>query len=104
MAKREAAPRVYHVYVIELDDAVGPRAQHDRECLYVGQTVHSREERFEQHKRGHKSSRFVRKHGLRLRPDLYPEGDLRTRKDAETAEAEWAKVLESRGYRVFGGH
>jgi len=104
---KEATARVtytYRVYVIELDDKAGRRVDVDRECVYVGQTTRTAEERFEQHRSGHMSSRVVRKYGLKLRPDLSPGRLYRTRREAERAEAEWARKLKARGHRVFGGH
>jgi hypothetical protein len=91
--------------VIELADAAGRRRRRDRPCLYVGQTVVTPEERFAQHRAGHKASRVVRRHGRRLRPDLY-EGLplLASREAALVLEARVAAELRSRGYRVFGGH
>jgi hypothetical protein len=96
---------VYRIYVVELADAAGRRRRRDRACVYVGQTVVTPEERFAQHKAGHKSSRVVRRHGVQLRPDLY-EGLplLASREAALVLEARVAAELRSRGYRVFGGH
>jgi hypothetical protein len=96
---------VYRIYVVELRDAAGRRRRGDLPCVYVGQTVVTPEERFAQHKAGHKSSRVVRRHGLALRPDLY-EGLplLASRQAALVLEARVASELRARGYRVFGGH
>ena len=98
-------PRVYRIYVIELADSAGRRRRRDRPCLYVGQTVVTAEERFAQHRSGHKASRIVRRHGRRLRPDLYHGLPLlASREAALVLEARVAAELRSRGYRVFGGH
>src|SRR6185436_11682070 len=83
------APRIYRIYVIELRDAAGRRRRRDRPCVYVGQTVVTPEERFAQHRAGHKASRVVRRHGRRLRPDLYEGLPL-------LASREAALVLEAR--------
>ena len=102
------APRRYHVYVVELEGDVLRR----RECadasggppLYVGQSALTPEARFEQHRAGHRASRIVRAHGVRLRPDLSaPWGPHATRAEAEAAEAELAEDLRGRGFCVFGG-
>jgi len=94
----------YSVYVIELDDAVGPRVCPDKPAVYVGQTVVTPEERFEQHRRGYRSSRIVRKHGVRLRPRLYRNfGPYETRAEAEAAELQLARRLRNRGFTVYGG-
>ena len=96
--------RIYRIYVVELADAAG-RRRPDRPCVYVGQTVVTPEERLAQHKAGHKASRVVRRHGLRLRPDLYAGLPLlASREAALVLEARVAAELRARGYRVFGGH
>ena len=110
MARRRARvrakspARVYSIYIIELD-----RACVDEPCalapVYVGQTAHTPEERFAQHKAGGmlaagKAHRF----GIRLRYDLMKGiGPFTTREDAEAAEAAVAAALERRGHRVFWG-
>ncbi len=75
-----ANDREYNIYVIELDSAVlevkkfaGKNPNHDprKPCVYVGSTVRTPEERFEQHKNGFKAARIVKKYGIRLRPRLY---------------------------------
>ena len=101
----------YYVYVIELDPAVlGPRRIKEEnpeyidgmQCLYVGQTARTPEERFEQHKRGHKANRYAKKYGRRLRPDLYDRyNPISTREKAEAMEARLASKLRVRGYTVW---
>ncbi len=70
----------HHVYVIELDPAVLQHAKfrtanpdHDprKPALYVGMTGLDPETRFERHKYGVKDNAYVRRYGMRLRPDLY---------------------------------
>jgi len=83
------------VYVIELDSAAGRRRDPRLPWLYVGSSARSPEERFEQHLNGYKSARIVKKHPLRLRPDLYE--DLETiRKGGSKAavRAEKARARE----------
>ena len=73
--------------------------------LYVGQTAHTPEERFAQHKAGGllaagKPHRF----GVKLRWDLMSKmGPLSTRQAAEAAERLMAEALQRRGHRVFWG-
>lgn len=77
--KRMPIPHHY-VYVIELDPAVLTN-RHFREanpgyrpgglCVYVGMTGLDPTIRFENHRRGHKPSRIVKRFGLRLREDFY---------------------------------
>jgi hypothetical protein len=93
----------YSVYVIELEP-------HERDqglpAVYVGMTVRTPEERFQQHKDGYKASRHVRRRGVRLLPELFPRpaGGFELQSDAEAMESEWAETLRSRGYAVYGGH
>jgi hypothetical protein len=90
--------------VIELD-----RACVSEPCalapVYVGQTAHTPEQRFEQHKAGGRlAGRKPHKYGVRLRWDLMKGiGPFATRKDAEAAERAVAEALERRGHRVFWG-
>jgi hypothetical protein len=107
---RAAAParrpeRRYYVYVIELDDAVGPRRDPSHPSLYVGQSAVPPEERLRQHKQGYRSSRYVRNHGKFLRPRLYQRfNPMATREQAVAMERELARRLRNRGYTVYGGH
>ena len=95
----------YQVYVIELDDAAGERADPDKPCVYVGQSAHAPAVRLQQHLEGVHAARVVRKHGRRLLPQLYEgRGPWIVRADAESDEARLAGELAAAGYRVFGGH
>jgi hypothetical protein len=101
---KKAAARIYTVYVIELSrDCI------DEPCayapLYVGQTAHTPEFRFAQHKAGGKlAAGKPHRHGVKLRWDLMAKmGPLSTRKDAEAAERLMAEALQRRGHRVFWG-
>jgi hypothetical protein len=100
-----AARRRYYVYVVELDDAVGPRRHPRYPSVYVGQSVVPPTERLRQHKEGYRSSRNVRKHGKHLRPRLYRRfNPMATREEAIAMEQELARRLRDRGYTVYGGH
>ena len=103
-ARRSAQPRQYSIYVIELS----------RDCtrepcalapVYVGQTAHTPEERFAQHKNGGRlAAGKAHRFGVRLRPDLTAGiGPFSTRAEAESAEAAVAAALEKQGRRVFWG-
>jgi predicted GIY-YIG superfamily endonuclease len=100
---RERAPRrtyEYSVYVVELDES--KRRGTPNPAVYVGQTVHSPEQRLAQHLSGEHSSRHVRGHAVQLRPDLYEEHNpLPTRAEAEAKEAWLADQLRSEGYDVY---
>lgn len=110
MAKRKRrlkaapVPRTYSIYIIELS-----RACMTQPCalapLYVGQTAHTPEHRFAQHKAGGiLAAPKVHKFGIKLRLDLMKSiGPLSTRKAAEAAERAVAAALEKRGHRVFWG-
>ena len=97
------SPRVYTVYVIELS-----RACTKKPCalapVYVGQTAHTPEHRFEQHKAGGMLAAVKPyRYGKRLRYDLMKVGPFASRKEAEQAEKAVAAALEKRGHRVFWG-
>jgi hypothetical protein len=102
--RRASAARTYSIYIIELS-----RACTKQQCalapLCVGQTAHTPERRFAQHKAGGKLA-AGRPHtfGVRLRMDLMKGiGPFSTRKEAEAAEKAVAEALERRGHRVFWG-
>jgi hypothetical protein len=95
---------VYSIYIIELSRnctrepcALAP--------LYVGQTAHTPEHRFEQHKAGGMlAASKAHKFGKRLRYDLMKGiGPFTSRQTAEAAERAVAEALERRGHRVFWG-
>jgi hypothetical protein len=95
--------RRYTVYVIEL-----ARACTKKPCalapVYVGQTAHTPEHRFAQHKAGGKLSAVKpHRYGVRLRYDLMKIGPFATRKEAEFGEKAVAEALTKRGHRVFWG-
>jgi predicted GIY-YIG superfamily endonuclease len=90
----------YSVYVVELDES--KRKGTPNPAVYVGQTARTPEERLAQHLRHEKSSRHVRGHAVRLRPDLYEEHNpLATRAEAEAKEAWLADHLRAQGYEVY---
>jgi hypothetical protein len=103
--------RSYNVYVIQLSTAVAsnqkfsranPRYRTGSPCVYVGSSVKSPELRFEQHKRGYRASRFARKYGEQLLPELYEQyNPIPSRADAEDLEQYLAKRLRERGYGVW---
>ncbi len=103
-SKPKPKTRAYHVYIIEL-----ARTCIQKPCalapLYVGQTAHSPEHRFAQHKKGGKLAAVKPyRFGVRLRYDLMQGiGPFATRKGAEAAEKAVAEALERRGHRVFWG-
>ncbi len=100
--------QVWNVYVIELD----PTAVDDpgKGYVYVGETSRTPEERFEQHRTGARNRRgplyssVVRRHGIRLRPDLAPQERFFDSESAKRAEREHFELLKSMGFNVRGGH
>jgi hypothetical protein len=62
------------------------------------------EERFQNHKNGHKSVGIVTRCGVRLVPKLYAHLNPMTFDAAVKMEAQLAEELRARGYLVYGGH
>lgn len=100
----------YRIYVIRLESEVrkakrfrvaNPSAREDAECLYVGMTICSAEERFDQHKRGYKACAFVRKYGKELASELFPGSELLPLEDAKKLEVDHAEYLRGQGYAVW---
>ena len=85
----------YYIYVVELDEPWK---------VYVGSSVLTPEDRFARHKQGGMTtSRFVRKHGKRLRPELYLHlNPYSSREAAQGSEQRLASRLTTAGYEVFG--
>src|SRR5215216_5418739 len=98
--KPNSPARTYSIYVIELS----------RECVkeacalapvYIGQTAHTPEHRFAQHKAGGKlAAGKPHRFGVKLRYDLMKGiGALTSRAEAEAAEKAVAEALARRGHR-----
>lgn len=109
---------MYHVYVIELSKRVysentkfrmaNPQFNGVLECLYVGMTSKSPQERFKQHKTGYRnknghklSSNIVEKYGLYLRPSLYNHLDPMTKTEAIKMEEQLSIELRRKRYAVW---
>ena len=110
----------YSVYVIELSKKVftenskfreaNPQFNGVLECLYVGMTSKTPQERLKQHKtgyrnkKGHKlSANIVEKYGRYLRPSLYEHLNTKpmTRQEALLMEEKLALDLRRHGYAVW---
>jgi hypothetical protein len=110
----------YCVYVIELRRKVftenakfrnaNPQFNGVLQCLYVGMTSKTPEERFMQHrtgyvnKKGHKlAANIVLKYGAYLRPSLYSHLNQNpmTREEALKMEEKLALDLRRKGYAVW---
>jgi hypothetical protein len=81
------------VYVIELAPEAGRRRDPRIPWVYVGSSARDPEVRFEQHRRGYKSSGLVKRFAVRLRPDLYDD-IAPIRGSAKAREAEFARARE----------
>ena len=111
---KPASRSVHHnVYVVLLDERVAnfrraqelnPHADPKKPCVYVGMTGLKPYRRFEKHKAGYKASRYVKKYGMRLMPELYQDLNPLTYDEAVIAEQGLARRLRSEGYTVVGGH
>ena len=112
MKKRRRAKHRHNVYVIELDPRVlnlvrftnaNPNRDLLKPCVYVGMTGLSPDERFDKHKAGIKSNKFVRLYGLRLMPELYEVYNPMPYEAARDMEVELAIGLHEEGYGVWQG-
>jgi predicted GIY-YIG superfamily endonuclease len=102
----------HHVYVIGLSRGVlyerkfqraNPDYDPEKPCLYVGMTGLDPDVRFDKHKAGIQSNRFVREYGERLRPDLYAAYNPMPYEGAREMEVELAVSLREKGYGVWQG-
>jgi len=112
------AAKRYSVYVIELSRRAwqestklrkaNPQFNPGLQCLYVGMTSKTPEQRYDQHvtgalsKKGHNiSSSLVRKYGMYLRPSLYRHMELMTKAEALAMEEKLALILRRQRYAVW---
>ena len=102
----------YSVYVIELSKDVlnEPRFRKANAgyrlgfpCIYVGMTGLSPDVRFDKHKAGIQSNRFVRRYGLHLLPQLDEVYNPMPYDGARDMEVELAISLREKGYAVWQG-
>ena len=114
-AKDERRPPGTHhhnVYVVLLDPRVAdhpsvrrlnPKRDAAKPCVYVGMTGLDPEERFQNHKEGHKSAWTVRRYGIRLLPEFYACFNPMPFHIAAEMEQGLAEDLRAEGYTVTGG-
>jgi hypothetical protein len=108
------APETFSVYVIRLDEAVtkdrrfraaNPIAFPSRpsrpSCVYVGATGLSPEERFANHKAGHKANYFAQAYGEGLMPELFAHLNPMNRQRALATEIALADELRQEGFAVW---
>lgn len=100
----------HHVYVIELDNDVmyeakfkkaNPDYLAGKPCVYVGMTGLDPDLRFDKHKAGIQSNKYVMKYGLRLLPELYESYNPMPYEDARYMEVDLAIRLQKAGYAVW---
>jgi len=107
------ARRYHHsVYIVELrrsvlDEPRFRRANPDyvegKPCVYVGMTGLTPDVRFDKHKAGIQSNRYVRVYGMRLMPELYACYNPMPYDGARDMEVELAIGLREQGYGVWQG-
>lgn len=106
MSRREH----YNVYVIELSKDVlyegkfkrcNPGYRPGKPCVYVGMTGLDPDLRFDKHKAGIQSNRYVKEYGLRLLPDLYEGFNPMSYDEAKTREVEIGIDLREAGFGVW---
>lgn len=99
------------VYMVLLDRNVtrkskfkleNPKYNKELQCLYVGMSSHNPLQRFHNHKRGHKSSRYVRNYGICLLPEMYAHLNPMNQQKADETEKILAYQLRERGYGIMG--
>ena len=100
----------HHVYVIELHPDVlrearfrrcNPGYVEGKPCVYVCITGLDPVVRFDKHKAGIQSNRYVFRYGLRLLPDLYEGFNPMPYRDAQEREIDIAIDLRSAGFGVW---
>jgi hypothetical protein len=104
------APETSNVYVIRLDAAVqkhrrfraaNPGYVKGAPCIYVGATGLSPEERFANHKSGHKSNWYAYTYGDALLPELFEHLNPMTYQRALATEIAVAQELRQEGFAVW---
>ena len=106
--------RAHHhsVYVVLLSKDVlyepkfrksNPDYDPSRPCVYVGMTGLSPDVRFDKHKAGIQSNKFVKAYGLRLLPELYECYNPMPYEAALDMEIELGIALRQKGYGVWQG-
>ena len=100
------------MYVVELSQDVlneprfrkaNPDYRLGKRCVYVGMTGLSPDERFDKHRAGIKSNKYVRVYGLWLLPALYEMYNPMPYDAAREMEVELAIGLREQRYGVWQG-
>jgi len=102
----------HHVYVVELSRDVldlprfvraNPGYRPGKPCVYVGMTGLDPDRRFDRHKAGIQSNRYVQQFGLRLMPEIYAAYNPMPYLEACEMEVELAIDLREGGFGVWQG-
>ena len=112
--RAKTQPDLHHnVYVVLLNKAAGrmrkvraenPNRDPKKPCVYVGMTGLTPTKRFANHKARIKAASVVKRHGLRLQPELYEHLNPMPFDAAVQMEMDLAEDLRRAGYTVTGGH
>ena len=108
----KAPAQTHSVYAIELPAAVAmhktfrdqnPHYKEGQVCLYVGMTGLSAQQRYDQHRTGHKkAARPCKRYGvIRLAEELFQELNPMTYENAQLMEVQLAEELRQKGYGVW---
>lgn len=102
----------HSVYVVLLSNDVlyerrfkrsNPGHDPAKPCVYIGMTGLTPDDRFDKHKAGVRSNKYVRLYGLRLMPELYECYNPMPYDAARDMEVELAIGLREAGYGVWQG-
>ena len=100
----------HHVYVVLLSKDVlydarfrrcNPDYDPTKPCVYVGMTGLDPDSRFDKHKAGIRSNKFVKEYGLKLVPELYECYNPMPYEAAREMEVELAIGLREAGFGVW---
>ena len=83
--------------------AENPKRDTKKPCVYVGMTGLTPEERFANHKAGIKAASVVKRHGVRLLPELFAHLNPMPYAAAVQMEKDLAEDLRCLGLTVAGG-
>ena len=100
----------YNVYVIQFSHKVlnerkflksNPNYIQGKLCFYVGMTGLDPDIRFDKHKAGIQSNKYVKKYGLRLVPELYLKYNPMSYEDAKYFEVDLGIRLRNIGHGIW---
>ena len=100
----------HSIYVIRLDDSVlddrkfrekNPNYKAGKPCAYVGMTGKAPDERFEDHKRGYKASKYAKRYGLYLMRKQFEKHNPMSYEKAQEMEVQKTLELRKKGYAVW---